>query len=33
MRRVDSYNDLELVKTWRDFLEAPDRFLRHLLQD
>lgn len=31
MRQVDSYQDLELVEQWKDFLEAPERFLRHLL--
>jgi predicted ATPase len=31
IRRVDSYDDLELVKTWREYLEEPQRFLRHLL--
>lgn len=27
------YDDVESVELWRDFLEAPDRFLRHLLSD
>ncbi|WP_341853903.1 hypothetical protein [Brachybacterium sp. GPGPB12] len=27
-RRAD-YDDLDLVRTWRGFLEAPERFLRH----
>lgn len=31
MRQVDSYSDLELIKQWKDFLDAPERFLRHLL--
>ena len=29
--RVDSYDDLELVKNWRLFLSGPGRFLRHLV--
>ncbi|TPW73760.1 AAA family ATPase [Schumannella sp. 10F1B-5-1] len=29
MRRAD-YDDLELVRTWRGFLDAPQRYLRHL---
>ena len=28
LRRAD-YDDLDLVRTWRSFLEAPERFLRH----
>ena len=28
-----SYDDVDAVELWRDFLEAPDRFLRHLLAD
>ena len=28
--RESSYDDLELVSTWRLFLDAPERFLRHL---
>ena len=27
LRRAD-YDDLDLVRTWRSFLEAPERFLR-----
>ena len=27
--RRSGYDDLELVRTWRSFLEAPERFLRH----
>jgi hypothetical protein len=27
------YDDVDAVELWRDFLEAPDRFLRHLLSD
>lgn len=33
IRRVDSADDLELVQEWRAFLDAPERFLRHLLDD
>jgi hypothetical protein len=33
VRRVDSADDLELVHEWRAFLDAPQRFLRHLLDD
>lgn len=29
LRRAE-YDDLELVRTWRSFLDAPQRFLRHL---
>ncbi|MGO1284077.1 MAG: AAA family ATPase [Brachybacterium sp.] len=29
LRRTD-YDDLTLVRTWRSFLDAPQRFLRHL---
>jgi predicted ATPase len=32
-RRVESADDLELVRAWRDFLEAPRRYLRYLLED
>lgn len=28
--RSAAYDDLDLVRTWRLFLDAPDRFLRHL---
>ena len=30
MREV-AYEDLDLVRDWRDFLATPDRYLRHLL--
>ena len=30
LRQV-AYDDLDLVRDWRDFLAAPERFLRHLL--
>ena len=33
IRKVDSFEDLELVTTWRDFLESPERFLHYLLED
>jgi len=29
MRRV-AYEDLELVRSWRDFLESPERFVKYL---
>ncbi|GAA4282500.1 hypothetical protein GCM10022261_00310 [Brevibacterium daeguense] len=29
--RRSSYDDLDLVQNWRLFLDAPERFLRHLL--
>jgi len=29
--RETSYDDLDLVRDWRDFLAAPGRYLRHLL--
>ena len=29
LRRTE-YDHLELVRTWRSFLESPQRFLRHL---
>jgi predicted ATPase len=31
MRRV-GYEDLELVRSWRDFLEGPERFVKYLTQ-
>jgi predicted ATPase len=31
IRRVESYDDVELVRSWRDYLDAPGRYLRHLL--
>lgn len=30
---VPRYDDLELVKSWRQYLAAPERYLRHLLDD
>jgi predicted ATPase len=33
IRRVDTPEELELVRNWRDFLEAPPRYLRYLLED
>jgi predicted ATPase len=32
IRRVESYDKVELVRSWREFLEAPGRFLRHLVE-
>ena len=31
IRRVESYDEVELVQSWRDFLAAPGRYLRHLI--
>ena len=31
--RETTYEDLDLVRSWRDFLAAPGRYLRHLLDD
>lgn len=31
IRKVERYDDLALVQDWRNFLGAPQRFLRHLL--
>jgi predicted ATPase len=31
IRRVESYDEIELVRSWRGFLEAPGRYLRHLV--
>ena len=33
IRRAAGYDDLELVQLWRGYLEAPSRYLRHLLAD
>jgi len=33
IRRVDAPEELELVRNWRNFLEAPPRYLRYLLED
>jgi predicted ATPase len=33
IRRVPSYDDLALVKSWRHFMSAPNQFLRHLVED
>ena len=30
---VERAEDVELVRSWRDFLEAPPRYFRHLLDD
>jgi predicted ATPase len=31
IRRVESYDEVELVRSWREFLDAPGRYLRHLV--
>jgi predicted ATPase len=31
IRLAHSYDDVELVRSWRDFLAAPGRYLRHLV--
>jgi predicted ATPase len=31
IRRVESYDEVELVRSWRGFLEAPGRYLRHVV--
>ena len=28
-----AYEELDLVRDWRGFLSAPDRYLRHLLEE
>lgn len=33
IRPVDRYDDLELVSSWRSYLDCPERYLRHLLTD
>lgn len=33
MRAVASYDELELVQKWRDFIGAPERYLRYLFDD
>jgi predicted ATPase len=33
LRPVPTYDDLDLVASWRSYLEAPTRYLRHLLTD
>jgi hypothetical protein len=32
-RRRTAWEDLDLVQSWRGFLGAPQRWLRHLLED
>ena len=27
-----SYDELDLLRNWRGFLDAPERYLRHLLE-
>jgi predicted ATPase len=31
--RETTFDELELVDSWRSFLQAPDRYLRHLLSE
>lgn len=31
--RPSAYDELEMVRSWRLFLDSPDRFLRHLFDD
>ncbi len=31
IRRAASHDELDLVQTWRSYLDAPERYLRHLL--
>jgi len=31
--RPATWSDLDLVRSWRDFLTAPQRWLRHLLAE
>ncbi|MCU1479862.1 MAG: family ATPase [Subtercola sp.] len=31
--RASEYDDLDLVRTWRSFLDSPERYLRHLAVD
>lgn len=31
IHRVERFDDLEIVKSWRSYLAAPERYLRHLL--
>jgi predicted ATPase len=33
LRAVDRYDDLDLVASWRSYLDSPERYLRHLLTD
>ncbi|MGH9040362.1 MAG: AAA family ATPase [Acidimicrobiia bacterium] len=32
IRTASSYEELDLVQTWRSYLDAPGRYLRHLLE-
>jgi predicted ATPase len=32
MRVIDRYDDLALVREWRQFLAAPERYMRYLLR-
>jgi predicted ATPase len=31
MRRIERYDELELVRSWRSYLESPERYLQHVL--
>jgi predicted ATPase len=33
LRRATGFEELDLVGEWRSFLDAPPRFLKHLLDD
>ena len=33
IRQAEGWEDLELVRSWRSFLDAPPRFLRHLFEN
>ena len=33
IRRVPSYDELALVKSWRHFMSAPGQFLQHLVDE
>ena len=31
--RASEYDDLTLVRNWRAFLDAPERYLRHIIAE
>jgi predicted ATPase len=33
IRQAAHYDDLDLIMSWRSYLESPERYLRHLLSD
>jgi predicted ATPase len=33
IRQAESYQDLDLVASWRSYLDSPERYLRHLLDE